>query len=205
MSDLSSTERAPSEIAPSELEVLAASQGAGPLLQRDYWAPLHGTHFMPGGLMRLVGSEFPRFANPALAAFSFVKEPPLEIGHEMRIEIRGYGTCHVRVVEQSPLTLTLRTLEDHFEAGRITFGSWREDGQLLFKIRSRARTRSKPLLLGWAAGGWKAQEESWKQFIKNLAEACGATIPGEIHEETCEVKATLADLGELETPTFLPK
>lgn len=194
-----------SEIESCELDVLTAAHGAGPLLQRDYWAPLWGTVFMPGGIMRLVASKFPSLADPKIATFSFVQPPPLEIGHEMQIEIRGYGSCHVRVVEHGLLTLTLRTLEDHFEAGRITFGSWREEGELLFKIRSRARIRSKPHSWGWAAGGWKAQEQLWKHFVKNLAAECGAAEPDEVHEETCEVQATLADLGELDTPTFLPK
>ena len=189
---------------PSELEVFPASQGAGPLLQRDYWAVLTGSKCPPEDILRSVAKRFPDFANPLIAAFSFVQPPPLEVGHEMKIVIQGYGECHVRVAHKDEHSITLRTLEDHFEAGRITFGAWRENGETVFKIRSRARTRSKPHSWGFAAGGHRMQKELWLEFVGNVAKSCGLEAI-EVQEETEEVASTLADLGELDTPTFIAR
>ena len=187
---------------PAQLTTFSASHGAGELVQRDYWAPLPGCSLAPEDLLQRLVAEFPHFANPAIASFSFVQPPPLEVGHEMKIEIRGYGTCHVRVVRKDERSLTLRTLEDHFEAGRITFGAWCENGSLIFKIRSRARIRSKLHLLGFIAGGHLMQTALWVQFVRNVAESCGAAID-EVQQQNEEVKATLADMNELDTPTFI--
>jgi hypothetical protein len=188
----------------SKLEVFPASQGAGPLLQRDYWAVLTGSACSPEEIVAMLALRFPDFANPVIAAFSFVPPPPLEVGREMKIVIQGYGECHVRVAHKDERSITLRTLEDHFEAGRITFGAWRENGETVFKVRSRARTRSKPHSWGFAAGGHRVQKQLWLEFVKNVAKNCGVE-DAEVQEETEEVASTLADLGELDTPTFLPQ
>lgn len=45
----------------------------------------------------------------------------------MQVEIRSAGTCAVRVVDVQPRVLTLRTLDGHMEAGRISFGAYLEN------------------------------------------------------------------------------
>jgi hypothetical protein len=139
----------------SELTPFPAARGAGPLLQREYWTALPGSEWTPEQLISLLRERFPEFANPLIADFSFVQEPPLEVGHAMRIAIQGYGECHVRVIHCNEHSLTLLTLSDHFEAGRITFGAYYENGVLTAKVRSRSRTRSVPHQWGFVATVFK--------------------------------------------------
>jgi hypothetical protein len=193
-----------SEISPDELPERSADRGAGPLLQRDYWATIPQSRHSPEEIADMLAREFPRFSPEAIAVFSFVQVPPLKVGDEIHVHIRGYGDCHVRVTDRDERSLTLITLEDHYEAGRITFGAWRdENGQIVFKIRSRARTRSKPHLWSFLAAGHEFQKQLWVHFVRNVALACCEENDVDVQEETHEVDADLADTGELNTPTFI--
>jgi hypothetical protein len=190
------------ENAPQQLAEQTATDGAGPLLQRDYWAKIAGSRFSPEEIIVLLSQQFPRFAPEAIATFAFVQVPPLKVGDEMHIHIRGYGDCHVRVLLMQPRSITLITLEDHYEAGRITFGAWQEGNEIVFKIRSRARVRSRPHVVPFLSGGHVFQKQMWVHFVQNVAQECNAELEVDVHEETEEVRADLADLGETIAPTF---
>lgn len=189
--------------ASQELEEQVATDGAGPLLQRDYWAGIPHSQLAPEEIITLLSQQFPRFAPELIASFAFVQLPPLKAGDAMHIHIRGYGDCHVRVLLVEPRSITLITLEDHYEAGRITFGAWQdESGQTVFKIRSRARVRSKRHLLSFLSGGHVFQKQLWVLFVQNVAQACNEGLEVDVHEATEEVRADLADLGQAVAPTF---
>ena len=190
------------ENAPQQLQEQTATDGAGPLLQRDYWASITSSRLVPEEIITLLAREFPRFAPEAIAVFAFVQLPPLKEGDEMHIHIRGYGDCHVRVLLLEPLSITLITLEDHYEAGRITFGAWQEGNEIVFKIRSRARVRSRPHVVPFLSGGHVFQKQLWVQFVQNVARVCNEELEVEVHEETEEVRADLADMGQALAPTF---
>ena len=60
----------------------------------------------------------------------------------MHVHMRGIGDFGVVVSHVEDGSFTLRTLEGHPEAGRITFGASRDAaGHLVLRIRSRARLR----------------------------------------------------------------
>ena len=185
--------------------VLTAAKGSGPLLERDYQAIIEGAHCSPDEIMQTVRAEFPRFSPDTLAAFECREgfEWPLDVGHEMKINIRGAGVCHVRIVHTDEQSVTLRTLDGHPEAGRITFGAFNdEQGRLIFRIRSRARSSSKAQYVGYIFMGREMQTQVWLTFIKRIAEQCGGHIDGEIEVKTTRVKSSMADRGEIDTPTF---
>lgn len=197
---------------PEDLDELHAAHGAGPLLQRDYWVCLPYVAQTPEGIMQLLAHEFPSFAPSGMADFAFTRLPPLQEGDEMKVHIRGYGDCHVRVVSREERTLTLLTLEDHYEAGRITFGAWTdEQGQTILKIRSRARSRSTPHALSFLLIGHLFQKQMWFQFLENLAETiqsqgiAGENEPEikiEVQESTVKVEEDESDNSEENKPTF---
>lgn len=193
------------ENTPEETPVQAASQGHGPLWQRQYTARLRGSTLSPQDVVQLLRTNFPDFSPEGLAAFSNEKSTPLEVGDEMKVVIQGYGECGVRVVHLESHSLTLRTLEGHFEAGRITFGAYCENGELVMRIRSRARSLDRLRHIGYKLLGQKLQEQTWHIFLERVVEKIGGELQGEIEVETSEVKSTLADLGELDTPTFVVK
>lgn len=187
------------------LEVQTASCGHGPLWQRDYWAEISGSSFSPAALIQIVRADFPAFSPPELAAFSSERGAPLGLGDEMKIIVKGYGECTVRCVHLEERSFTLRTMEDHPEAGRISFGAYIEKGHLVFRITSRARSTDRLRHAGYQLVGQKMQTQTWLLFIKNVVEKSGGELIGRICIRTREVKATLADLGELDTPTFIAK
>ena len=101
-------------------------------------------------------------------------------------------------------SLTLGTLEGHPEAGRITFGAYRNPaGDVVFHIRSRARSASASKRVGFLALGDAMQTTTWTDFINNTATAVGAHIADAIHAETAEVEDSSDDDHPLRLPTFL--
>lgn len=187
-----------------------ASAGAGPLLQRDYWAVIDGCRCRPSEVVALVASRFPELPPAEVVVFerrqADALPPALGVGDELDIQIRLAGPARVRVVHTCPCSLTLATVRGHPEAGRITFGAYRNDaGDVVFHIRSRARSRSLLTYLGFLAGGDPMQTTTWTDFVNTVAVTCGSGVVGQVQAET-----RVLDAGELEpadetldAPTFV--
>lgn len=183
-------------------ELLPAARGAGPLLQRDYWAVLDGCRLTPAELMAYVKSHFCGLPPPSLVAFTVDGE--LERDAELDIRIMPAQHCRVRVTHADAQSLTLGTLDGHPEAGRITFGAYRNPaGDVIFHIRSRARSSTTSRLLGFFAIGEAMQTNTWTDFINNTAAAVGARVRDAIRVDTREVGERPDDGEPLDTPTFL--
>lgn len=189
-------------------KIQTASAGHGPLWQRDYWARLPASTLSPEAIVLLMRAEFAAFSPEALTKFSRLEgaSTPLEVGDEMQVEIRGAGTCAVRVVDVQPRVLTLRTLDGHMEAGRISFGAYLENktgenGKTVIRIRSRARSASRRHHAAYLVLGHGVQAKLWEVFVARVAARCGEEN-AQVEQVTRRVKSTLADLGELDTPTF---
>ena len=186
--------------------VLLATQGAGPLLQRDYWGVIDQCRFSPPQLAGIIARDFCSFAPEELVRFDKDgdSERPLEVGSELEVAIRLAGKCRVRVLHQNENSITLGTLEGHPEAGRITFGAYRNDaGDVVFHIRSRARSASAVKYAGWLAAGEPMQTNTWTDFIDRLAHTAGEGVKGVIHAETEEIEDEPDDPGTVCSPTFL--
>lgn len=185
-------------------EIVDAAEGAGPLLQRDYWGVLEDCPHSPTEVMAIVARRFVEFPPEEICTFSHAVEgdAPLEVGDELAVDIRMAGDFRVRVIHKDAASFTIATLRGHPEAGRITFGAYRNvRGDVIFHIRSRARAGSKVKYLGWLAAGDAMQTTTWTDFINNVAACAGAGIVGHIHAETEEVEETDAD-REATEPTF---
>lgn len=181
---------------------MPASRGAGPLLQRDYWAVLADCPLKPSELMAHVKSHFCEL--PPASLVEFVVVDALATGAELHIRIRPEQHCRVRVTHEDAQSLTLGTLAGHPEAGRITFGAYRNPGgDVIFHIRSRARSASIPKLIGFFTIGDAMQTNTWTDFINNTAASVGARIQGAIRAETQQVEEGPEDGDPLQAPTFL--
>jgi hypothetical protein len=182
--------------------ILPATRGTGPLLQRDYWAVFDGCPRKPSEVMSEVKSRFCEL--PPKSLVSFVAADGVDVGSELDIRIRPAQQCRVRVVQQDAQSLTLATLNGHPEAGRITFGSYRNpDGDVIFHIRSRARSSTLPKRLGFLAIGDALQTNTWTDFIVQVAASVGARIRDVIHAETAAVDELPEDDEPLQSPTYL--
>jgi hypothetical protein len=166
-----------------------ASQGVGPLLQRDYWAIIDTCELPPPRFGAFLARHFWELSPPELARFERADgtRAPLQVGDDLLVHIRFAGTFGVRVVHLDAHSITLGTLRGHPEAGRITFGAYRnDDGDVVFHIRSRARTSTGSRLAEFFALGEAMQTNTWMDFVERVAAAVGRGVRGSIHEETTE-------------------
>ncbi len=123
---------------------------------------------------------------------------------DLDIRIAPAQACRVRVLHEDAQSITFGTLAGHPEAGRITFGSYRNGaGDVIFHIRSRARSSSASSRVGFLAIGDAMQTNTWTDFINNTAAALGVRIPDAIRAETTEVDEEPEDDDPLHAPTFL--
>lgn len=185
-----------------DARLLPASKGVGPLLQRDYWAVLAGCRLKPSEVIAHIRQHFCEFPPSALVRFETAGH--IAVGGHLDITILPGQRCGVRVIHDDPQSFTLATLEGHPEAGRITFGAYRNpDGGVIFHIRSRARSATGPKRLGFLAIGDAMQTNTWTDFIANVAAGIGAQVEDVIHADTEEVEAAPEDEDPLDSPTFL--
>lgn len=182
--------------------------GAGPLLQRDYWAIIRDCRLRPSEVMRLVARRFPEFSPAEYAAFESAdgSDEELRVGDELSVRIRMAGTSRVRVLHRDRTSLTIGTLEGHPEAGRITFGAYRNDyGHVIFHIRSRARSRSERDAIGFQILGDPMQTNTWTDFVNRVAATVGAGVVGVIHTEKRRVRERPGDADSPVSPTFIAR
>jgi len=188
--------------------VQPASDGVGPLMQRDYWCVIRRCRFRSRALLSFVRHRFPRIPPEELARFepSWEEGTPLEVGDELKIRIPGAGTVGVRVVDVDSNSFTVATLEGHPLAGRITFGAYpNAHGDVVFHIRSRSRAASTLDRLGHLVAGDPMQTTTWTDFLDRLAHMTGDGVIGAIHEEESEVPEAVERDESLFSPTFTAK
>ena len=189
-------------------EPVPASEGVGPLIQRDYWAVIHGCELRPAELLELASRAFPAFAPEDKVRFHRPDgdEAPLRVGERLHCAIRHAGQCHVVVVHADACSFTLATLPGHPEAGRITFGAYRNArGDVVFHIRSRARSSTAAQRFGFVIGGEPVQTMTWTDFIDRLVAAVGCKVLGAIHAGSREVPDEPEDIGPPAAPTYLAR
>lgn len=162
-----------------------ATRGSGPLLERDYWCVIRTCRVSPRALVATLRRHFAAFAPAELVVFHSGEGKRLELGDEVELHITGAGGARVRVTHLAPQSFTLATLEGHPEAGRITFGSYRNGrGDVVFHIRSHARSGSRLQRAGFLAAGEVMQTSTWSDFVNRVAVAFGDGVVGLIRAET---------------------
>lgn len=184
-----------------------ARHGSGPLLQRDYWAVIANCRYTPSQVIELLRRRFAELPPPDMVEFS--APGPLELRMSVDIAIGfGGGPCCVRVIHRDACSFTFATLTGHPEAGRITFGAYRNDrGDVIFHIRSRARSRSRLMYFGFRSAGDPMQTTTWTDLVNNVAITCGDGVYGYIQAETSHLPLEALEPGDelLDRPTFLAR
>lgn len=185
--------------------LLFARRGKGPLFQRDYWAVIDHSRRSPSQIVDVLARHFERFPPEDLVTFHRHRDRPLEVGDELTVRIIGAGTFAVRVLHRDAQSLTLGTLLGHPEAGRITFGAYRNRrGDVIFHIRSRARSSSRFNYVGFLGAGEPMQTNTWTTFVNRVAVYAGDGVLGWINAVT----GTCVDEPEevaRGTPTYLAR
>jgi hypothetical protein len=182
-----------------------ASEGVGPLVQRDYWCVIRESRMRPPELVSYLRLHFAELPPEALGTFRTPHSGAagLDLGDEMEILLPGAGAVAVRVVHLTSHTLTVATLRGHPIAGRITFGAYpNARGDVIIHIRSRSRAASTLHRLGHFAAGDAMQSTTWTDFLDRLANTVGAGVIGAIHEESREVPEEVERRDPPLSPTF---
>lgn len=188
--------------------LLPARLGVGPLLQRDYWAVIDRCRLTPAEVIDLVACRFEAFAPAEVVHFARHGPPgqPLAPGDELDVHIAAAGLFAVRVLHVDERSLTLGTVEGHPEAGRITFGAYRNDfGDVLFHIRSRARSRTRLHYAGFLALGDAMQTACWTGFVNAVANTTGDGVVGFVHATTSRLARDDDEGGAAHAPTFVAR
>jgi len=202
--DAESREGAEEVLKHADHPVQPTPEGSGPLLQRDYVLVVRDAACTPEAALEKVRADFPSFSPEQFARF---KRPEGETGllgpeDRMGIDLTGYGYCEVVLTDLDPLDFTLRTIQGHAEAGRITFAALTDiSGNLVLRIRSRARAFNPLIYVGHALLGQHMQTRIWMTFLQRWAEACGGEVLGDVICETDRVEESRADRGEVDCPT----
>lgn len=183
----------PAHLMQSGPRVQLPGDGHGPLFHRRYTLDFAGAQLGVEELMGRVKADVGAFSPQFLAHFEKSKGNAAEMrpGDEYHISILGPWNGTVRVVEVTPSTFTLVTLDGHPEAGEIMFSlephPERPDA-LRFEICSWARSRDMLVGLTYkeAGVGKEVQKNAWATFCERVAEASGGRPLGPVSVVTEE-------------------
>jgi hypothetical protein len=188
-------------------DLQSARKGEGAFLQRDYWAVIDACALSPTEVVALVRERFEEFPPGDLLVCNRENgdSRSLEPGDTLSLKVRWAGKTGVRVVHADDNSLTLATLRGHPEAGRITFGCYRNERRdVLFHIRSRARSSTALNLAGFMTAGDPMQTNCWTDFIDRLAHTVGEGVISAIFVETRELHDD-EEADIVDRPTFIAR
>jgi hypothetical protein len=173
-------------------EIQDPSDGAGALFHRLYRARIRATDIAPERLLAAIAADPDRVAPSEFARFTKVAgdEGAMAVGDEYVVRMPGPWDGPVRVVERSPTSFRLATLDGHLEAGQIEFAAAR--GELLeFRIESWARAgdRLSSLLYDRLRMSKEIQLHMWTSVLERVARLSGGRLTGGIEIRTRRVDA----------------
>jgi len=175
---------------PSGEEVQRPQDGAGPLFHRVYRARMREARMGPEELIAAITADPDRVAPTEFASFQKVlgQGGSMAVGDEYVVRMPGPWDGPVRVVDRTPTSFRLVTLNGHLEAGQIRFSA--HDGDLLeFRIESWARAgdRLSNLLYDHLRMSKEVQLHMWTSVLERVAELSGGRLTGGIEIVTHRV------------------
>jgi uncharacterized protein (UPF0548 family) len=170
--------------------------GFGPLFHRRYRTRIRETQFTAEELIERVAAD-PNCASPTEFA-SFVKlhgeSGQMRVGDEYRVRMAGPWDGPVRVIDRTPRSFSLVTLDGHLEAGQIRFSAQPQDGIVVFEIESWARSSGPAvhLLYDRLRIAKEVQLHMWTSMLQRIADVAGGRVTGGIDIDTRRVPESTA-------------
>ena len=122
-------------------EVQRPEDGTGPLVHRLYRTRIHGAQLSPERMMEVLRDDLDAVAPSEFASFQKLGGGEgMTVGDEYVVRMPGPWDGPVRVVDLTPTSFRLVTLEGHLEAGQIEFRASPAHRALDFVIESWARS-----------------------------------------------------------------
>jgi hypothetical protein len=176
---------APPPLPSSEIgrdEVQRPGDGEGPLFHRFYRVRIRDASMEPEELLRRVSADPDAVAPTEFASFQKTggERGRMRAGDEFVVRMPGPWDGPVRVLDVSPTSFRLVTLEGHLEAGQIRFATERSDGLLDFSIESWARSADRlcDLLYDRLRMAKEVQVHMWVSFLERVMELSGGRREG---------------------------
>ncbi len=191
-----------------ERERQTIGEGTGPLFFRRYQIDVTSPDITPETWMAQIQSDVQLCTPVEVARFEKTKGAPneLRVGDRFYIHISGPWDGPVEVTRVTPTAFELATLDDHMEAGRITFEVADRPGDapgLRFRIYSRARshTAAVDLAYRWTGAARKGQTYMWTRFCTEAARLASHAPPQPVDVRTFQAPysdpMTTRDAAEL--------
>jgi hypothetical protein len=173
-------------------DVQRVAGGAGPLFHRRYLARIGSPRLSPEELMARLQRD-PDLAAPSEFA-TFKKaagdRDRMRPGDEYVVRMPGPWDGPVRVVDVSPRSFRLMTLEGHLEAGQIVFRANGDRDRMEFEIESWARggDRLSDLLYDRLRMSKEVQLHMWTSFLERVIRLSEGTREGGLRIHTRRVE-----------------
>jgi uncharacterized protein DUF1990 len=177
-------ENAPPPLPPDSdgSDVQKPGDGVGPLFHRLYRARIRDSEMEPEELLTRVSNDPDAVSPTEFASFQKVggEDRPMRPGDEFVVRMPGPWDGPVRVVEVTPTSFRLVTLEGHLEAGQIRFASERVNGLVDFSIESWARSADRicDLLYDRLRMAKEVQVHMWISFLERVVKLSGGRREG---------------------------
>jgi len=184
---------APPEIPPQLVDdaLQRPSDGVGPLFHRRYRACVEGASMGPEELFALLQADPDRAAPREFASFQKVAgdEGEMHAGDEFVVRMPGPWDGPVRVVDVTPTSFRLHTLDGHLEAGQIAFSARERDGLLAVEIEAWARSGDRlcNLLYSHLRMAKEVQMHMWVSYLERIVELSGGSRRGPLETSTRHV------------------
>jgi hypothetical protein len=175
-----------------EAEVQGPHHGVGPLFHRRYRARIRDPRVTPEELMARLQGDPDCAAPTEFATFRKLEgnEHGMRVGDEYVVRMPGPWDGPVRVVEVSPRSFRLVTLEGHLEAGQIAFRAEGGGDRLEFEIESWASSgdRLSALLYDRLRMSKEIQLHMWTSFLERVIRLSGGRRDGGLRIDTRRVE-----------------
>lgn len=162
-------------------------QGVGPLFHRRYQTRIRDAKVPLIELMSQLQRDLDAFGPPKFVSFQKLSDDgaPMQVGDEYVLRMPGPWDGPVRVVNVTPTSFRLATLEGHLEAGEIEF---RVTGgeRPVFAIESWARSGDQvaSLLFEHAPMAKEVELHMWTAVLERVIERSGGRRDGSFDIET---------------------
>lgn len=162
-------------------------EGIGGLKHRHVWVDIHGCRETPERLFELFRQRFDEVTpwHMQIGAEPGTSKVPEE-GETLTMHLPVRGNIQVRIVEVTPTSLVLVTLEGHPLAGAVHFRCATTSENLVrFEVLVYDRAANVADWVVMAAGGGAIQRMTWQGIAGAVAEMSGGSAPeGVQHEST---------------------
>ena len=164
-----------------QAEIQTPEAGAGPLFHRLYRTTIRDAKCSANELMKQITADPNKVAPTELARFIKLKgeKDLMHVGDEFTVRMPGPWDGPVRVINMTPTSFRLVTLDGHLEAGQIEFRA-HEDDYLVFEIESWARSGDKlsSLLFDRLRFAKEVQLHMWLSVLERVTRLAGGTRAG---------------------------